>query len=132
MIRRIVVGYDFSENADDALAWTLDLARQTQSTVYLVHVTNAPSEDHPSVEETRGRLSHVADELGPEVASHVLVADDVADALVHFAEDNNADLLVVATAGLAGVARWLLGSVAEAVLKKAHCPVVTLRQDERA
>jgi nucleotide-binding universal stress UspA family protein len=132
MIRRIVVGYDFTENADDALGWAVELARQTQATVYLVHVANAPREDHPSVEEARARLSHVADELGPEVASHVVVAEEVADALVHFAEDHGADLLVVATSGLAGVARWILGSVAEAVLKKARCPVVTLRQDERA
>lgn len=127
MLKRIVVGYDFSEPADDALAWAADLARALDGQVALVHVTDAPGDDDPAVNDLRARLAQLADEVGPEVASHVVLGSDVAAALVHFAEEMDADAIVVATAGLGGMARIILGSVADAVVRSASCPVITIR-----
>jgi nucleotide-binding universal stress UspA family protein len=130
MLERVVLAYDFSERCDDALAWTVDLVRALRGRVHLVHVVAGRGEDDPSLNEMRRELASVADEAGAEVLSHVLVGDDVAKALVAHAEDVNADALVIATRATRGVARWLLGSVADEVIAAAHCPVITLRAQE--
>lgn len=130
MLERIVLAYDFSEACDDALAWTVDLARALKGRVHLVHVTGAADDDDPTLNALRKDLALAADEAGPEVVSHVLASDDVAVALARFAEEINADALVLATRGGGGVARLLLGSVADAVIRSAPCPVITLRADE--
>lgn len=129
MIRHIAVGYDFSEHADDALGWAVDLARAVKATVSLVHVVDADEHD-PALAEIRSRLAVVADEVGPEVSSHVVCGDRVADALVEHVERNAFDLIVVATRGLSGVERLLLGSVADAVIRRARVPVVTVRYED--
>jgi nucleotide-binding universal stress UspA family protein len=129
MLHRIVVGYDFSESADDALAWAVDLARPHNAQVAVVHVMDAASDDDPAAQAQRARLVHTATELGPEVVSHLLLGDNVARKLVEFAERNDADAIVVATEANAFTG-WLLGSVAQEVLRRAHCPVITWRQDD--
>ncbi len=129
MIRHVAVGYDFSEHADDALGWAVDLARAVKATVSLIHVVDA-REDDPAVQELRVRLARVADEVGPEVSSHVVCAERVADGLVEHAERYAFDLIVVATRGLSGVERLILGSVADAVIRRARVPVVTVRYDD--
>ena len=130
MLRKIVVGYDFSDHADDALAWATDLARALGSQVALAHVTEADSPDNPDVEALRHRLAAVADNVGPEVASHVLVGSDIAETIVRFADQIDADAIVVGTRGLGSVARLFLGSVADGVLRKAACPVITFRHED--
>lgn len=121
-----MLAYDFSEAGDDALAWTVDLARAVRGRVHLVHVTSSADEDDGALNALRRDLAAVADEAGAEVLSHVIAGGDVAKALVSHADDINADALVIATRGHRGVARWLLGSVADEVIATAHCPVVTL------
>jgi nucleotide-binding universal stress UspA family protein len=130
MLRRIVVGYDFSENADDALAWVADLARSTGAQVAVVHVVSAPSEDAPEVDEARRNLAAATQDLGVEVTTHVAVGGHVAERLVTYADDTDADALVVAMSGGKSVRRWILGSVADEVLLKAHCPVIAYRSDD--
>lgn len=131
MLQRIVVGYDFSEPSDDALGWAMDLARSLGSRVLIAYVLDARSgdDDDPALNEARVKLSRVADDLGPEAQSHVIIGKDVAAALVHFCEECNADAIVLSTAGFGGVARFLLGSVADAVVRSARCPVITLRHE---
>ena len=129
MLHRIVVGYDFSESADDALAWAVDLARPHNAQVAVVHVMDAPSDDDPAVQTQRARLVRAANELGPEVVSHLVLGDGIARKLVEFAERNDADVIVVATEANAFTG-WLLGSVAQEVLRRAHCPVITWRQND--
>jgi|JI6StandDraft_1071083.scaffolds.fasta_scaffold817594_1 nucleotide-binding universal stress UspA family protein len=130
MLERVVLAYDFSERCDDALAWTVDLVRALRGRVHLVHVVSGRGEDDPTLNDLRRELASVADEAGAEVLSHVLVGDDVAKTLVAHAEDVNADALVIATRATRGVARWLLGSVADEVVAAAHCPVITLRAQD--
>ena len=113
MLKRIVVGYDFSDHADDALQWAVELARTLNAQVALTHVIDTRSDDDPAIESARARLVAMANDIGPEIVSHVLHGHAVAKALVHFADTSDADLLVIGTRGLGGVARILLGSVAD-------------------
>jgi hypothetical protein len=55
-----------------------------------------------------------------------------ADAIVRFAEQTKADLIVISTHGRTGLSRVLMGSVAGAVVRKASCPVLTIKEPEKA
>lgn len=130
MIRRIVVGYDFTEAADDALTWALDLAEPLKADIHLVHIADSSDDADPKVVERRAALARVADDAGPRVRSQLALGSDVARALVDLAEESNADLIVVATRQVSAMQRWFLGSVADEVIRAAHCPVVTVRSGD--
>lgn len=130
MIRRIVVGYDFTEASDDALSWALELAQPLQATVHIVHIADSSDDNDPSVVERRAALARVADDAGPRVTSQLALGSDVARALVDLSEEGNADLIVVATRQMSAMRRWFLGSVANELIRAAHCPVVTVRSGD--
>jgi nucleotide-binding universal stress UspA family protein len=130
MIRRIVVGYDFTEASDDALTWALDLAEPLQASITIVHIANSNDDSDPKVVERRVSLARVADDAGPRASSQLVLGSDVARALVDLAEEGNADLIVVATRQVSAMQRWFLGSVAHEVIRAAHCPVVTVRSGD--
>lgn len=130
MIRRIVVGYDFTEASDDALSWALELAQPLQATVHVVHIADSSDDNDPNVLERRAALARVADDAGPRVTSQLALGSDVARALVDLSEEGNADLIVVATRQMSAMRRWFLGSVANELIRAAHCPVVTVRSSD--
>jgi nucleotide-binding universal stress UspA family protein len=61
------------------------------------------------------------------VLSYEVLGGKVADTLAHWAEKNEVDLIVIASHGRSGVSRWILGSVAERVLRSACVPVLMIR-----
>ena len=61
------------------------------------------------------------------VLSHDVLEGKVADTLAHWAETNEVDLIVIASHGRSGVSRWIMGSVAERVLRSACVPVLMIR-----
>lgn len=63
----------------------------------------------------------------PNVKVALILGKNAADSLCHYAEKEQIDLIVIATHGRSGLARMLIGSVAERVVRHAHCPVLTLR-----
>ena len=130
MFRRIVVGYDFTEASDDALSWALELAQPLQANVHVVHIADSSDDSDPKVVERRAALARVADDAGPRVTSQLALGSDVAQALVDLSEEGNADLIVVATRQMSAMQRWFLGSVANELIRAAHCPVVTVRSGD--
>jgi nucleotide-binding universal stress UspA family protein len=50
----------------------------------------------------------------------------ISDALIYYAKDNSIDLIVIGTRGITGIERFLVGSVANSVVKHAHCPVLVV------
>ncbi len=66
---------------------------------------------------------------GAPVQAHVEPGDP-AEQIVRFASAHHVDALVLATRGRTGISRALLGSVAERVVRTAHCPVVVTRRPE--
>lgn len=140
---RILVPTDFSAPSDDAL----DLARVLQlrfgASIHLLHVldeeqtvgplgaevfvTEAPEVRAARLRDARERLSHrvsAADRASGRVRSEVLFGP-VAGTIVHHADDNGFDLIVMGTHGRTGLAHLLIGSVAERVIRSAACPVLT-------
>ncbi len=136
-IRTILHPTDFYTHSDWAFRLACSLARDHQAPLILVHVLTPPlliTPDEAMAEtgswEHKERLREALRQLrpGPEVAvEHRLLEGEPAPEILRAAEENAADLIVIGTHGRRGVERMLLGSVAEQVLRKASCPVLTVK-----
>jgi len=101
------------------------------ATTYLPHAL----EEQTLLEERQRRakehLQEVAgrwNPLGVEVETRVLTADDAASAILAFSEEAEADLLALNTRGRGGVARFVMGSVADKLVRGSSLPVLALRR----
>ena len=134
-VGRIVVGFDGSAGAWNALRWAEDEAIRRQVELLVVHawhppfvITNPYVPTGPSVELSRRAGQEVLDAgiAAVDGALHAkgeLVEGRASGALVAFP----ADLLVVGGRGLGPLRGALLGSVSQACARHAHCPVVVVR-----
>jgi len=138
---RILVPIDFSPYSDAALALATSLARDGGGTLVLAHVEVIPISaaggeylyaiPEPPTEELLDKLEHVTPPDSHVPVEHRLLAGDPADAIIRLAESDNIDLIVMGTHGRRGLRRLLMGSVAEAVVRAAPCPVLTVKQPVR-
>lgn len=134
---KILVPIDFSESSDTALDWATVLARDTGATVLLIHVETVPlttgggeyiyAIPEPPTQELLERLNKVALKDAKVPVERRLLAGDPAAAIIRTAETEGADLIVMGTHGRRGITRLLMGSVAEAVVRGATCPVLTIK-----
>ena len=135
---KILFPTDFSHTGDAALALATSLARDTGAALLIVHVEEPPVAygggelyygiPNPATEDLRKMLDEVRPKDPNVPCDHYLITGDPAAAIVRFAEEENADLIVMGTHGRTGLSRLLMGSVAESVVGRAKCPVLTLRQ----
>jgi len=128
-IRSVVHATDFSAAGERAFAHALGVAVLRQAELTLLHVAPEPSPDFgtfPSVRETLERWKllepgsaqeAVFDRLGVRVTKIEMAGRSPAWAVAQHLENWPAELLVVATEGREGVARWLQGSIAEAMAR---------------
>jgi len=136
---KILFPTDFSPASEKALSWATSLARDSGATITIVHVEEPPlayggGEMYIGLNEqaTEGELRRLLVQVVPHdhqvPFEHKLLVGNPADAIVHAAEEENADLIVMGTHGRTGLTRLLMGSVAEAVVRRAKCPVLTVKQ----
>jgi nucleotide-binding universal stress UspA family protein len=119
----IVLATDFSTAVREAERLAGELARPASATLHLVHVLPLLS----SPGEAAQRLATIEGAVGPGLKRvTALLFGSAARAIVTYARDQGADLIVVGTHGRTGVSRVLMGSVAEAVARLAPCPVLTV------
>jgi nucleotide-binding universal stress UspA family protein len=136
--RKILFPTDFSPSSNEGLRWATALARDSGATLIIAHVEEPPmayggGELYLGVEEdTREQLRKALVQIVPADPAvpfeHKLLVGDPATAIVDAAESENVDLIVMATHGRRGLTRLLMGSVAEAVVRRAKCPVLTVKQ----
>lgn len=140
-IRRILCPVDFSHHSRRALDHALAIAKWYDSAVTALHVSPlmpvaayAPMSGMPPyvglTPDARQALMRSMKEFAGG-ASSVPVECEIAEghasgAIVARASELSADLLVLGTHGRSGFERWVLGSVAEKVLRQARCPVLTV------
>jgi nucleotide-binding universal stress UspA family protein len=142
-IRRIVCPVDFSEASAAAIEYALDLAADTKAEVRFVHVYQIPVYALSGGEIVGGRelaaqlgkgLQGELDALekkyagrGTKLDTHLIEGVPHVE-IVRIAKELPADMIVMGTHGRGGVSHFLLGSVAERVVRTAECPVLTVRQ----
>jgi universal stress protein A len=134
-IRRILVPLDFSVALEPILRFALSLAEQLDAKVELLHVRQprgeAPSPHGDFDERTvRAALDEVVRHAGGRVTATHVVEGTAAERILERIAAIDPHLVVMGTHGRTGVARWVLGSVAETVLRRAGCPILTLRLAE--
>jgi nucleotide-binding universal stress UspA family protein len=139
----ILVPTDFSNPSREALDAAAELALQFGAELSLLHVVpmipdlpNAEALVHEGKYEDKlhsdaeERLQEMAEDLAKReihATTEVGTANDVPMEIARFAESENADLIVIATHGVSGWKKFVLGSVAEKVVQVAPCAVLMLR-----
>jgi len=137
-IRTILHPTDFSEQAEFAFRLAAALARDHGARLILLHVISGSAIVYGegvvpplSLEDDRERWEKELHQLGvsdPSVpVEHRLKDGDPVTEILAVAEQSSADLIVMGTHGRTGLERLLMGSVAEQVVRKAPCPVLTVR-----
>jgi len=144
-IHNIAVGVDFSLDAESAVRLAVSLCKESGAKLVLIHVGPAavagPASRLPSVrewgrlvairaQEAEARMEQLLSEVRAEGAdaSCIVVDGEPAEALATAADVSEADLLVVGTHGLGAAKHFLLGSVAERVVRLATCNVLVTRE----
>jgi nucleotide-binding universal stress UspA family protein len=138
--RHLLVPLDGSPLAEQVLTPALEVARTLAADVALLRVVEMPSEGRPAgldpamlrrcEVEARGYLEEVAGRLresGVRVTTRVVVDRRPAAAILEAAEAHDGTLIALATHGRGGLARLLLGSVADKVIRGATAPVLVYR-----
>jgi nucleotide-binding universal stress UspA family protein len=128
-IRTILHPTDFSAQSEYALSSACSLARDHQAKLIMLHVTT-PTQDpwfKEDLEELRRKLNQWhAEETG--VAVERELAEGIPfEGILQVAANSQCDLIVMGTHGRSGLGRALLGSVAEQVVRRAPCPVLTVK-----
>ena len=142
-IRKILIPTDFSDCARSALDRAFFLARRYAAEVHFLHVVVlhddnpvAPISTFPESEEIHRHLATLAEaEMAKiqasvpdlETVAHVRHGLAAAPAILDLAMQEGIDLIVLGAHGRRGWRRFLLGSVAEEVVRLANCPVLTVR-----
>jgi len=147
-IKNILVPVDFSATSDAALAYARMIADTFQSTLHVLHVVPDPGLQPWAAEafgvsgatvrdqwerEAHARLAALIPEV--ERTPKMLTATRVGAAvweILQYAQQAHIDLIVMGTHGRGPIAHALLGSVAERVVRKASCPVLTIRPPAHA
>ncbi len=143
-VRKILVPIDFSHHSQEAIRWAVDLAQRYDATsLTLVHVIQPipwPTSPDGMLAMTGELITQMRDALAlalegarREVAAkgvpvETALLDGVPSTeVVELARRGGFDLIVIGTHGRTGIKHALLGSVAEKVVRKASCPVLTVR-----
>lgn len=145
-VRKILVPFDGSPEANEAVTCAADLARHYGASVLILYVdhplsyalTEPPGVATPEqLAGVRARAEHVVgsalDGTGsaasPQVQTLVQRGDPVTEILAT-ARDGAFHLIVMGSHGRKGLTRALIGSVAESVVRRAACPVLVVRGEE--
>jgi universal stress protein A len=145
-INRILVPIDFSSYSKEALQYAVPFARKFKAELILLHVVEPaiyPADFNfgqvgiPSIEdELRGKAVEelnklVEKETKRRARSSIMVrVGKPFIEIINAAKEENIDLIIMATHGHSGIEQILFGSTAERVVRKSHCPVLTVRTRE--
>ncbi|MFC7018719.1 MULTISPECIES: universal stress protein [Haloarcula] len=142
MFDTVVIATDGSGSARRAVEAALDLAARFDATVHALYVVDE-HEVETTPEEVREALERALATTGGRALSFVLEAaedesdeelvtavrqGDPATEIVAYAEEHDADVVATGTRGRHGEHAFLLGSVAEQIVRRAPMPVLTVRQ----
>lgn len=143
-ISHMLVPLDFSGKSRQALVYALPLARHFRARISLLHVIELPTQPaesggfvinvyqdvRPQRQAAARRLEQMAARLVPkELRGHNLIGiGSASGVIIDTIRRQHIDMVVLSTKGRSGLARIVLGSTAEYVVRHAACPVLTIRR----
>ena len=137
-LQRILAPTDFSEYSNQAMEYARSLAEKFNAELHLLHVLEMHTSStpvfagglalNPLVQESReaAEKSLLRVASGQDAVRGTGVGPPFLE-ILRYAQDNEIDLIVMGTHGRSGLAHILVGSVAERVVRKSSCPVLTVR-----
>ena len=143
---KILVAFDGSKDSERAISLACSLTLKFGSELTVVHVFSSPSigysatsgmpiPDYKELEDAKKAAARevlskglqLAAQEGVEAKGELIEAPSVVEALVEFAANKKADLIVTGTRGMTGFKKLILGSVSSGLVNHAHCPVLIAR-----
>ena len=134
----VLVPIDFSEEAHQALIDTLEFVKDPAK-LHVIHVLHPLEPTEPGIVwqtiDDKTRIDNIkatfykefSDEAYQQVKLTVTVGNPSAE-IIDYSKHNAIDLIVIPSSGRTGLSRFFLGSVAERVVRFAHCPVLVIRK----
>ncbi len=137
-LKRILVPTDFSEYSAEAIGYACTLADKFKSELHLLHVLEVHVSSTPvfggglALNPRTKESNEAAENALKRLVSERTAVRATAEGppfleILRYAKDNDIDLIVMGTHGRSGLAHVMIGSVAERVVRKASCPVMTVR-----
>ncbi len=143
MFSKILVPVDFSEYTDEIMEYALEVAKRFGSSLHLIHVIPTmdyftPYESFIALEnveaaqkaieaEVKKQLEATAGSITGIAVTKAMRTGAAFVEITEYAESEGIDLIVMGTHGKGGIEHLLLGSVAGRVIRRAPCPVLTIR-----
>ncbi len=143
MLNKIIVGCDLSSEMRPVLAYTNYLARMFNAEVHLLHTMETPVNE-ALIDKTKGRYGKVQQRLQQRIFErlsalyadqmhghhHVIIKSGLPEeALVRYARQQLAELMIVGVKWHGVLNRYLVGSTTEAVIRHSPCPVLVVPPD---
>lgn len=140
-LKKILCPVDHSECSYLALKYAISLALKDEAKLYLMHVIDSRLYDTEIYKFSPHKLSEIDEskiredlmKSLPEGTTDVLEVETIVvkgvpfNEIINAATEINVDLIVIGTHGRTGLSHVMLGSVAEKVVRKSLCPVLTVR-----
>ena len=143
-LKRIVVPLDGSDSSFKAAKYAIKIAKPEKAEIIFMHaVVNPPYVEYSAggiaithyIEEAKRHAEMWYMDVGRQATKEgvnfsvetILDINSAADAIVNYAGNKKADLIVMGTKGRTGIRRFLLGSVASGVVAHARCSVMVVR-----
>ncbi len=144
-LQNILCPLDFSENSLEALKYATHTALREDATLYLIHIVDSRVYDYggpiyePVIPAMKSKIDQASkdrlrDKLLEKVPKEIRDRVEMVITfgvpfveIIRAARDYDVDLIVMGTQGRTGVSHILIGSVAERVVRKAPCPVLTVK-----
>lgn len=138
-IKTIIVPIDFNEHTHPIVEYAFYIAGKLGAIVKLTHVVERPfyygDIEYPSIGPYTEELGKEADKIMQALVEKYkkdfatcegkVIKGDIAESIIEYAAEEQADLLIIGTHGRRGLEKMWLGSVAERVIKEAPCPTLT-------
>lgn len=146
-IEKILIPTDFSEQSKVAVPYALDMANRYDAELHVIHVFDEAALDPMffsySEKNAQEFFNEVEEGFEAEVESFldipgeldvnlypVLANGNPFVEIIRYAKEQDMDMVIIGTHGRTGLSHMLLGSVAEKVIRKAHCPVLAVRSPD--
>lgn len=148
-INKTLCPVDFSKCSKVALKNAIELAKKVKGELHLFHAILMYEDDsykpddrlpdnivsYELIEEiSNQKLKNIASDHKSDTFKIVTASSrafSAAEEILNYAEDNHVDLIIMGTHGRSAISHFLLGSVAERVIRMAKCPVMTFRKDSK-
>ena len=142
-IKKILIPLVKSEYNDKIISYAIILAKGSGASITAIHVLDKSAQGlgdrfglrveeyekamRKRAEELLTEVQQVIEKQGIKTGIEVIGAKSVPKGIIDYARESGVDVIVMGTKGLTGVEKFLMGSVASAVIDHAHCPVFAIR-----